>query len=292
MRDGYVKAYRKMLDNPVVMKDAEHFAVWMWLLLNATHGKYDTIFKGEKVTLSNGQMVTGRVKIAQELKISESKVERILKSFESEHQIEQQKSNKNRLITVVKWREYQKREQQNEQQLNNNWTTTEQQLNTYNNIYNNTCSDNSNVSNNLPENEKNVKEHDNPPNPPKGGKGRKKDEKKICNRDLMDTFFQANPNITFDESIMDALHDWCDYKEQKKQRYAKVGMKNLLDDVLDATKQYDTYSVAKSIRKCMASNYDGIFYRTYAQDKRNDRVQQANDLIEQLRREEEANEKK
>lgn len=158
MKDGYVKAYRKMLSNPVVMKDAEHFAVWMWLLLNATHGSYDTIFKGEKITLSNGQMVTGRVKIAQELKISESKVERILKSFESEHQIEQQKSNKNRLITVVKWREYQKSEQQNEQQLNNNWTTTEQQLNTYNNIYNNTLSNNSHVSNDLHENEKNVEE--------------------------------------------------------------------------------------------------------------------------------------
>ena len=50
----------------------------------------------------------------------ESKVKRILKSFENEHQIEQQTANKNRLITVVNWDKYQSSEQQFEQQVNNN----------------------------------------------------------------------------------------------------------------------------------------------------------------------------
>ena len=134
--EGWIRVYRKMLANPVVMKDAEHLAVWVWLLLNATHTPYDTLFGGKKITLSKGQLVTGRVKIAQELKVSESKVERILKCFESEHQIEQQKSNKNRLITLINWNKYQRSEQQNEQQLNNNWTTSEQQVNTNNNVNN------------------------------------------------------------------------------------------------------------------------------------------------------------
>lgn len=153
--DGYIKAYRSMLDNPVVCKDSEYFAVWCYLLLNATHKEQPVLFKGEKIILKPGQLIIGRIKIAEHFKISESKVQRILKSFESEQQIEQQISNKNRLITILKWNLYQCGEQQTGQQLNNNrttteqqadnnWTTTEQQLNTNKNDKN-------------VENEKNVK---------------------------------------------------------------------------------------------------------------------------------------
>ena len=88
------------------------------------------MFAGERRTLKPGQLITGRKQIAQHFKIDESKVQRILKKLESEHQIEQQTSNKNRLITVCNWATYQQSEQQNEQQLNNNCTTTEQQAST------------------------------------------------------------------------------------------------------------------------------------------------------------------
>ena len=47
-----------------------------------------------------------------------------------EQQIEQRKSNANRLISIANWIDYQDGEQQIEQQLNNDRTTTEQQLNT------------------------------------------------------------------------------------------------------------------------------------------------------------------
>ena len=64
------------------------------------------------------------------MKIDENKVTRILKTFENEQQIEQQTSNKNRLITIVSWDVYQKGEQRNNQQVNNKRTTDEQQVNT------------------------------------------------------------------------------------------------------------------------------------------------------------------
>ncbi len=124
---GWVSVHRKMLDNPVVFKDADHVAVWMYLLLNATHKECQVLFKGEKITLLPGQLITGRKAISDKLKISDSKVHRILKLFEIEQQIEQQTSNKNRLISIKNWDKYQLSEQQNEQQLNNNRTTTEQQ---------------------------------------------------------------------------------------------------------------------------------------------------------------------
>jgi len=119
-KNGWVKLHRKMLDNPIIMKDAEHLAVWMYLLLNATHAEYPALFKGKKITLQPGQLITGRKSIASTLCVNESKVTRILNAFEIEQQIEQQTSNKNRLISVVNWDKYQLCDQQNEQQMNNN----------------------------------------------------------------------------------------------------------------------------------------------------------------------------
>lgn len=111
----------------MVFKDADHVAVWMYLLLNATHKECQVLFKGEKITLLPGQLITGRKAISDKLKISDSKVHRILKLFEIEQQIEQQTSNKNRLISIKNWDKYQFSEQQDEQQVNNNRTTSEQQ---------------------------------------------------------------------------------------------------------------------------------------------------------------------
>lgn len=128
--NGWIKLHRKLLDNPIVMKDSEYLAVWIYLLLNASHAEYPVLFGGKKITLQPGQLITGRKSIASTLCISESKVTRILESLKSEHQIEQQTSNKNRLVSIVNWEHYQQSEHQIEQQLNNNRTTTEQQLNT------------------------------------------------------------------------------------------------------------------------------------------------------------------
>lgn len=134
--DGWIKLHRKTLDNPIVCKDADHAAVWMYLLLNATHKEYPALFSGNKITLKPGQLITGRKVISDKFNISESKVQRILKSFEIEQQIEQQNGNKSRLISILSWHEYQSDEHQDEQQLNNKRTTTEQQVNTNKNVKN------------------------------------------------------------------------------------------------------------------------------------------------------------
>ena len=134
--NGWIELHRNMLENPIVMKSAEHCAIWTCLLLLATHKEMDVIFDGKKITLKPGQFITGRKSLASLYNkgLSESKVQRILKDFENEHQIEQQTCTKNRLITIVNWNEYQKIEQAIEQRVNNKRTTTEQQLNTNNNV--------------------------------------------------------------------------------------------------------------------------------------------------------------
>lgn len=133
--NGFVKLYRKILDNPILCKDSDYFTVWIYLLLSATHVEHDILFKNERITLKPGQLITGRKIIADKFKIDENKVQRILKNLEKQHQIEQQTSSQNRLITIINWNEYQMR-QQNEQQVNNKRTTTEQQVNTNKNVKN------------------------------------------------------------------------------------------------------------------------------------------------------------
>lgn len=126
---GYIKLHRQTLENPVVCKDGDHLAIWVYLLMKATHKELPHIFKGEKITLEPGQFTTARNLIANDLHISESKVQRVLKCFEIEQQIEQRMSNEKRLITVLNWRKYQESEQPSEQQVNSDRTASEQPVN-------------------------------------------------------------------------------------------------------------------------------------------------------------------
>jgi len=133
--NGWIKLHRKTLDNPIVMKDTDYLAVWMWLLLNATHSDHDTIYEGERITLKAGQFITGRKIISKELKINESKIQRILKTFEIEQQIEQQTNPRCRLISILRWTDYQLDEQQSEQQVNNKRTLNNKTKNNKKDIY-------------------------------------------------------------------------------------------------------------------------------------------------------------
>ncbi len=106
--EGWIKLHRKTLDNPIVMKDSAHFAVWAYLLLNATHAERPALFKGQRIMLQPGQLITGSISIAERLKLNESKVRRVLNDFQNDGQIDRQTSNKNSLISVLNWDLYQK----------------------------------------------------------------------------------------------------------------------------------------------------------------------------------------
>lgn len=146
-REGWIKLHRKLLDNPVTFKDPDYLAVWIFLLLEATHKEQKRDFGGKIIILKPGQLITGRPAISKQTKVQASKVERILKRLKSEQQIEQQTSTKGRLITILNWNEYQNSEQENEQQVNNNRTTSEQQVNTNKNVknVNNVKNDNTHI---------------------------------------------------------------------------------------------------------------------------------------------------
>lgn len=134
---GFILLHRKVLDNPVCCKDAEYLAVWVWLLLTSTWIESDVMFEGKRITLHPGDLPPiSRRTIARKLQINESKVQRILKTLENEHQIEQQMGSKCRLISIVSWSEYQSAELQSEPQVNHSRTTAEPQTDTIKEIKN------------------------------------------------------------------------------------------------------------------------------------------------------------
>ena len=224
--NGWIKLYRKIMENPIVAKDADHLAIWVYLLLNATHDSYPVLFKGQKIMLQPGQLLTGRKAISDRLFISESKVQRVLDDFKSEHQIEQQTSNKNRLISIVNWDFYQGSEQQNELQMNDKRTTSEQQVNTNKNV----------------KNDKNVKNERN----------NKESAAQLLERLLFD--------FTISEPLAEKMSEWLIYKTEKKQSYKETGLKTLLKKVETKEQEYGSLAVIDLIDECMERNYSGIIW--------------------------------
>ena len=135
-RKGWVKLLRTTVDNPLLNKDPDHLALWIHLLCGAAFEPTPALLGGKRIVLQPGQLTTGRKQLAVNSRIQESKVERTLKALENNHLIEQQKTNKNRLITILPWNEIQCGEQQIEQPVNNERTTSEQPLNTLEEIKN------------------------------------------------------------------------------------------------------------------------------------------------------------
>ncbi len=125
---GWIKLHRKILDNPVVMKSPEHFMVWAYLLLEATHEDYPTLWGKDKVVLKPGQVIKGRLQIARDLRINESKVKRILNDLKSDQQIDQQAKHYGSLITILNWHTYQNCDQQIDQQVTNERPTSDQRV--------------------------------------------------------------------------------------------------------------------------------------------------------------------
>ena len=122
MEHGWFRMDREFFQDKLLSRDAEYLAVWCFLCANAAFKARSVVFAGKPVTLRPGQLITGRKAIAEATGVSESKVERVLNKLESGQRIEQQKTTKNRLITMVDRLPDRKNEQPNEQQANNNRT--------------------------------------------------------------------------------------------------------------------------------------------------------------------------
>ena len=132
VNQGWISIHRKIKDS-AIYKDSQAVHLWLHLILSANHKTNNILIGNQTIEVPRGSLLTGRKSLASATGIHESKVQRLLKLFEKERQIEQQTFSKFRLISITNYNSY----QDNEQQVNSKRTATEQQLNTNNNVYNN-----------------------------------------------------------------------------------------------------------------------------------------------------------
>lgn len=130
--EGWISVHRKIMNSSWFNK-SEYVHLWLYLLLKANHQDKEIYVGSEKVLVKRSQLLTSRNKLSEVVHVQENKIYRILKCFENEQQIEQQKTKKYTVITILNYDIYQKNEQQIEQSMNNKRTTDEQQMNTNNN---------------------------------------------------------------------------------------------------------------------------------------------------------------
>jgi hypothetical protein len=131
--DGWFKLHRKITESPV-FTDPELLRLWLLCLAKATYKETSVVIDRQQVTLLPGEFITGRKSLTNDYNVGlkprhkkkELSLWRDLKFLEECGNLNIKSTNKYSVISIVKWSEY----QENEQQLNNNRTTDEQQLNT------------------------------------------------------------------------------------------------------------------------------------------------------------------
>lgn len=122
----WIKLYRKIKEKGWY-QDSHYVHLWVHILIKANHDEKEFLWNGQIHKTKRGQFITGRDKLVMETGINRSKLERVLECFEKEGQIEQQKNNKFRLITVLNYENY----QTSEQPVSNKRATSEQPVSTY-----------------------------------------------------------------------------------------------------------------------------------------------------------------
>jgi len=133
---GYIKLYRKLLDNPM-FRNEKLLKVFIWCLLKASYNVIEQVVGLKTITLQPGQFVFGRQQAARELHMKEATLYRCIKWLEKEQIISIKSNNKFSVITVINWELYQLAESESNSKDDNKRTTKEQQMNTNNNIKNN-----------------------------------------------------------------------------------------------------------------------------------------------------------
>jgi hypothetical protein len=132
MNRGYVKLWRKTMDNGIV-RNPQLLQFWVWCLLKASHRKHTQMVGFQEVPLEPGQFIFGRRKAASELNLSEQSIRSCLKSLKINQQITIKVTNKYSIITIVNWDIYQQDDdnanQQNNQQSNRPATSNQPAIN-------------------------------------------------------------------------------------------------------------------------------------------------------------------
>ena len=106
MSGGYVKIFRKVLENPNASNPL-FLAVWSYILLKASHKPYVMRIAGQDRELEAGDLVCSCRKIAEYFSINKDTANNILNTMENASMIRRTLYARKTVISVLKWSSYQ-----------------------------------------------------------------------------------------------------------------------------------------------------------------------------------------
>ena len=118
---GWIKIHRKMVDWEWY-HDINTKTLFLHLLLTANHDSK----KWQGYLIERGQKITSINHLSSETNLSPQQVRTSLKKLKSTNEITIKTTNKNTLITILKYSDYQDKDEDNNKQnniRNNNWAT-------------------------------------------------------------------------------------------------------------------------------------------------------------------------
>lgn len=129
---AWIKIDKGIIDS-YCFANANHFKIWIWLLLKANYKRsYANMNVGNGTTtvmVERGQLLFGRMKAEEELGLDGSMIYRAIKKFEELEQIKVESNSKYSIITICKYDSYQNNLQDDEQPMSSQRTTNEQPTN-------------------------------------------------------------------------------------------------------------------------------------------------------------------
>lgn len=103
---GFVALHREAFAHPL-LKDAERFRAWFWLVANAAWKPTKHDARGHTITVERGQICAGREYLAKVWGWSPSAVERFLTRLQTEQMIERSTGQIKTIITICNYDKYQ-----------------------------------------------------------------------------------------------------------------------------------------------------------------------------------------
>ncbi len=105
---GWISLHRKIIENPMYFSEPfTRIGAWIDMLLIANHKEGYFFVRGNKVTVSRGQIGMSQDSFAKRWKWSRGKVSRFILALENDGQIVQHKSNVTTIISICNYNQYQ-----------------------------------------------------------------------------------------------------------------------------------------------------------------------------------------
>lgn len=133
---GWIKLHRKLRENPIY-KNANLSRIFIELIFIANHKGAQIMWNGKMRNIDAGQCITGRFSMSKILAIKPTTIYSSWQKLKKMGFIDIESDNRNSLITILKYKQYQLLINDNDNSFDNSMTTDRQQNDTNNNNKNN-----------------------------------------------------------------------------------------------------------------------------------------------------------